>query len=433
MKKRAGRPARFTMIANTAIDDESLDMTELGLHTFLVRCKDGYDIDMDTLAKRRGPGRRALYSAMRKLVERGYVIKVKFQDKGGLWATEVVIYDTPAELHEVEELLQEFAHCKNVRLEPLWLDPRKQEKEPPAETEELEGEEKPSSAPTDRNRQAGEVGPDSPACQNRQAGNRQVGDRQVVNRQAKDRKTDTETDTKTVHPSVGSSQAGPGLDDGGRDGQQIGTRERAQARTIERTPGVGLLLGLGYERPEMLLTGKVLADQALVVDGLLLDGWTKDHVLTALLRPLPPQTRSVGAVISRRLTDMAASPVPAPIAMPGPRNPQGSDWERYEEGKRHGTWTPDPWDGQDVDAFVNSRQRWADCQECKDPIITPTGTDRCGNCLGWAHCPLCSKLVPPGTHCVTCEQDTLALEFAVCEEHGDRFVAGTACFQCQGE
>ncbi|MEU6756078.1 helix-turn-helix domain-containing protein [Streptomyces sp. NPDC046685] len=235
-------------------------------------------------------------------------------------------------------------------------------------------------------------------------------------------------------PSVGSSGAPAGLAEGGTDGEQVDVKgQKAGARTLERTPGVELLQGLGFERPELLLTGKVLTDQARMVDGMLLEGWSRDHILTELLRPLPPQTRSVGAVISRRLRDMLSTPVPRPTRMPSPRNPEAAEgyWESYEQDKRGGTFSPDAWSAdQDPDAFVRRRTRWADCAECKDPIITATGTDRCGKCLGWPCCPLCTRLVRPGSCCEKCDVAPEEIQFEQCEVHGDRFVAGTACFQC---
>lgn len=235
-------------------------------------------------------------------------------------------------------------------------------------------------------------------------------------------------------PSVGSKGQAATEGDGRTDGHHLDTRtQKANARTVERTPGVDLLLGLGYERPEKLLKGKVLADQALMVDGLLLNGWTRDHILTELLRPLPAQTRSVGAVISRRLRDMAATPVPRPTQLPAPRHPEASGgyWERCEDGKQGATPTPESWDGhEDLDGFLFRNYRWNDCRECQDPIVTPTGTDLCVKCVGWVKCPLCGKYVQPQAMCERCEVAPDTIEFELCDEHGDRYIQGTACFRC---
>ncbi|MEU1592744.1 helix-turn-helix domain-containing protein [Streptomyces sp. NPDC005708] len=242
--------------------------------------------------------------------------------------------------------------------------------------------------------------------------------------------TQTSPMTRTIdppRPSVGSSEAAPATE-GRTDGQPIDIRTQKQAaRAVDRTPGVDLLLGLGHERPELLLTGKVLEDQARVVDGLLLGDWPRDLIQAALLRPLPPKTRSVGAVISRRLQELASTPVPQRTAMPSPRDPEDAEWY----GERGGS-TPTPpafRPGGDVEAFVQ-RSPWKECRKCRNPITRATGTDHCAECSGWPKCDLCRRFVEPGTACDRCEVVPGEAEFAVCETHGDRYVAGTACFQC---
>ncbi|MFF4902305.1 helix-turn-helix domain-containing protein [Streptomyces sp. NPDC001068] len=240
--------------------------------------------------------------------------------------------------------------------------------------------------------------------------------------------------TDSPLPSVGSSAAAPAAGEGRKDGQAVDIRtQKKKARAVERTPGVDLLLGLGHERPELLLTGKVLQDQGRAVDGLLLDDFPRDLILTVLLRPLPTDTRSVGAVIARRLSDLASTPVPRRAVMPAPRDPENAPgyWERYEEIKNSSVWQPDAMmPGEDVDGMLLRRTRFSDCKECRDPITTPTGTDRCVKCEGWPRCPLCQKYAQPGTACESCEVRPDEVVFEVCEEHGDRFVQGTACFQC---
>ncbi|MFB6629920.1 helix-turn-helix domain-containing protein [Streptomyces sp. NPDC056362] len=228
-------------------------------------------------------------------------------------------------------------------------------------------------------------------------------------------------------PSVGSSEA----PDGGTDGHSddIRTQKKA-ARAIARTPGVDLLLGIGGQRPELLLTGRVLEDQGRMVDGLLLSDWPRDLILTSLLRPLPENTRSVGAVISRRLSDLARTPVPRPLAMPAPRGPEDASWGRDGDHRDDG-WDPDRMTpGEDAHDLVLRRARFADCVECRDPIVTPTGTARCVKCERWERCPVCRAFVQPGAACESCEVRPAHVRFEECSEHGDRFVAGTACFQC---
>ncbi|MGY4935826.1 helix-turn-helix domain-containing protein [Streptomyces sp. 900116325] len=109
----------------------------------------------------------------------------------------------------------------------------------------------------------------------------------------------------TVHPSVGSTEAPAG--EGGTDGQKSPQRE------IPLTEGVRFLQELGNARPKMMITGKPLQDQGLVVDELFCRGW-KDEVLWELLnRPLPdPLRKDVSAIIAKRLRDALDSPLPGP-------------------------------------------------------------------------------------------------------------------------
>lgn len=228
-------------------------------------------------------------------------------------------------------------------------------------------------------------------------------------------------------PSVGSTAA----QEGGTDGPSGDIRiQKQQARAVARTPGVDLLVGLGGQRPELLLTGKVLEDQGRMVDGLLLSDWPRDLILTALLRPLPENTRSVGAVISQRLSDLARTPVPGPIEMPSPRGPEDGPWGRYGEAAGESRLPERMAPGEDIVGLSLRRTQFADCVECRDPIVTPTGTSRCVKCESWERCQVCRVHVRPGAACESCEVRPGQVYFEVCEEHGDRFVAGTACFQC---
>jgi hypothetical protein len=94
------------------------------------------------------------------------------------------------------------------------------------------------------------------------------------------------------------------------------------AHPVEVTPGVALLLTIGRELPAFLLTGKTLADQGAMVTGLLKAGWTNRQLREVITRPLPPDTRSLGAVISRRLSDAAASTPLGAVDVELPRQPR---------------------------------------------------------------------------------------------------------------
>ncbi|MFE5894848.1 hypothetical protein ACFQ6E_38785 [Streptomyces sp. NPDC056462] len=78
-------------------------------------------------------------------------------------------------------------------------------------------------------------------------------------------------------------------------------------------PGVRLLLAVGAQRPELLLTGQVLTEQGRTVTAMLAAGWTHEqlrHVITG--RPLPSPVRTtVGTIVAARLRAAQAYPPPA--------------------------------------------------------------------------------------------------------------------------
>ncbi|MFE9976099.1 helix-turn-helix domain-containing protein [Streptomyces hirsutus] len=123
----------------------------------------------------------------------------------------------------------------------------------------------------------------------------------------------------TVPPSAGSTER--------PEGEGVTDDNRLLRREMPLTEGVRFLMELGNVQPKLMITGKPLLDQGLVVDELFRQGW-KDEVLWELLtRPLPQPLRSVSAVIARRLRDALGSPLP---------NPRGA-WEDDE------TPTPRPY------------------------------------------------------------------------------------------
>lgn len=97
---------------------------------------------------------------------------------------------------------------------------------------------------------------------------------------------------------------------------------------IARNEGVDLLLAIGAEKPEFLLTGTTLRDQGLTVTGMLAEGWTREQLRQIISgRELPSPIRTtVGAIVATRLRQALTSPVPRP-----PR-PLGAASEGKEAG-----------------------------------------------------------------------------------------------------
>ena len=113
----------------------------------------------------------------------------------------------------------------------------------------------------------------------------------------------------TPRPSV-PVEAASGRD-GGTDGPHV-------PRQIVRNPGVDLLLAIGAEKPEFLLTGKTLQDQGLTVAGMMLEGWTPEQLRQVIAgRPLPDQiTTTVGSIVSGRIRQALSVPPPGTVREP---------------------------------------------------------------------------------------------------------------------
>lgn len=110
-------------------------------------------------------------------------------------------------------------------------------------------------------------------------------------------------------PSV--SEQAAGSTDGGTDGIKV-------PQQVKRNPGVDLLLAIGADQPEFLLTGQTLQDQGMVVAGMLLEGWEPDQLRQVIAgRPLPDQIQTtVGAVVSGRLRSALMAPAPGDVRAP---------------------------------------------------------------------------------------------------------------------
>ena len=115
-----------------------------------------------------------------------------------------------------------------------------------------------------------------------------------------------EPDLDPVLPSAAEAS-------GGKNGGTDGTRLPQQ---IKRNPGVDLLMSIGAEKPEFILTGKTLQDQGMAVAGMLLSGWTTEQLRQVIAgRKLPDQiTTTVGAVVAGRLRQACAAPPPGNVS-----------------------------------------------------------------------------------------------------------------------
>ena len=149
-------------------------------------------------------------------------------------------------------------------------------------------------------------------------------------------------------------------------------------------PGIRLLLELGAERPELLLTGKALTGQGRVATVMLEAGWSHEHLRHVIAaRPLPhPVRTTVGAIVAARLR--AAQAYPPPAAAAG----------HHDEPARN---APPP--GAAVPAAASTvsgaltHRALVECAGCGRPGTVP-GEDLCPACLGWPLCCTCPGPTP---------------------------------------
>ncbi|MFE1437115.1 hypothetical protein [Streptomyces sp. NPDC058739] len=178
----------------------------------------------------------------------------------------------------------------------------------------------------------------------------------------------------------------------------------------ELHPGIRLLLELGAEYPEFLLTGQTLTDQGRVVTVMLEAGWSREHLLHVIAgRPLPQPVRtSVGAIIAARLRAAQAYPPPA----------------HPEHGHHHEHAFADAPPTSPAAGRLSAAARTvsealayralAECAGCGAPATAP-GEDLCPACLDWPPCRTCPGPTPRRAHpvgdgrCTTCTTATAHL------------------------
>ncbi|MEU8960063.1 hypothetical protein AB0C93_37885 [Streptomyces sp. NPDC048518] len=181
--------------------------------------------------------------------------------------------------------------------------------------------------------------------------------------------------------------------DEGVQGPHSGDRHR------ETTPGVEILRRVGQRRSELALAGKVMADQARRLNGLLAasydagDPWMPTQLVDILSVPLDGPVRvSAGAVISARITGLPMTPNAAAGMVP---------WQATGEGRSLEDQLPSSTPPAAIS--IDDRRVHAECPGCGD--ISP-GAALCGRCQGWPECDAgCGRLVSGGGSCDSCESD----------------------------
>lgn len=115
---------RFVAVDNDTVDEID-DMVVKGLLITLIRQKPGEDMTIESLSKTHKQGRKTLEAAMRDLVERGLVVKLKIQSiHGNRWRTQFTVADREIPREHIQEWIDSVEDARAIRVEPARLDPR---------------------------------------------------------------------------------------------------------------------------------------------------------------------------------------------------------------------------------------------------------------------------------------------------------------------
>lgn len=87
----------YTVMRNTALNDENLSLKAVGLWAWLMSKPDNWEISVNGVYSQRKEGRDAIRSAMQELAETGYLLRgdQERQEDGTFSANEAILYETP--------------------------------------------------------------------------------------------------------------------------------------------------------------------------------------------------------------------------------------------------------------------------------------------------------------------------------------------------
>ncbi|MWA07670.1 hypothetical protein [Streptomyces sp. BA2] len=318
---------RFTQIANAFFRDPRISFKAKGIFGLISTHRDGWRVTMAELARSGPEGPSAVRTGLEELERFGYLTRERERRADGTLGDVIyAITDVPAHLYD------------------------------------LLGDNAPASDFTQRSRSQPESGfptLDHPTLAERPTKN------------TKNKKT-REQNTNSVRPSVPNARA--------RELDAPDQERTRRAKTKSRAPataGERLLLSIGAEHPDLLLTGQVLTDQGHAVQDLLQAGWTPEQLRHVIAdRPLPkPLHHTVGAIIAARLRTAQATPEPGPAAAHSPTDPAPLDAA-----------------GRTV-ADALSHRALVECAGCGSPSRA-AGQDLCPACLNWPVCTACTGPTP---------------------------------------
>ncbi len=370
----------FTQIANALFRDRRISFKAKGIFGLISTHRDGWRVTVAELVRSGTDGKAAVSAGLKELEKFGYLVRDRERRPDGTLGDAVYsITDMPAHLFD------------------------------------LYGDDAPA-LPIKRQTRRSEPKSENPALENPAQ----------ANRTTKNTTSQNTTGQKTKpRPSVRDAKAPASEPEPvhGRTADLPPEESRPQqpeppaAPAVAPTEGVLLLTAIGNERPEFRLTGKPLAHQGLAVDGLLASGWAPEQIRGVVAgRTLPEKTRSVGAVISRRLRDAAASPPPS--ATPTlPRQRVHDDAPAYGSPASGPTPTPPRYTAGDETPHAKAECP-GDGGMCKTPsVLAETGL--CPLCSGWTRCDCGRWHSGVGERCRRCAAEYAEAEAALRKAVGD--------------
>lgn len=342
---------RFTQIANALFRDPRISFKAKGIFGLISTHRDGWRVTVAELARCGPDGRSAVRSGLMELEAFGYLTREQQRGENGMLGEIIyAITDAPAHLYE------------------LW------------------GNAPPTAALIAQNRSS-QPESDFPTSDYSPSGDRSSKNTSL--------KKTSKQNTNSLPPSVRNACARE-LDGPPQERARQAARSHAPAAPRSPAPTVGeqLLLAVGAEHPELLLTGQVLTDQGHVVQDLLRSGWTPEQVRHIIAdRPLPqPLHHTAGAIIAARLRTAQTTPAPGPAGAHSPTDPAHSDaaGRTTTEALAHRVLvecadcgSPGPAEGQDL---CPACLHWPLCSACTGP--TPRRADPAGD----GRCTLCGHL-----------------------------------------
>lgn len=97
------RERGYTNLANNIIDDQSMSYKAIGIFVCMWRKPDGWDFNIQTIAKEHKDGKKAVSSGIDELIEHGYVERRANRNHGRFGGYDYILHEVPKPQHEEDQ------------------------------------------------------------------------------------------------------------------------------------------------------------------------------------------------------------------------------------------------------------------------------------------------------------------------------------------